>query len=123
MSKGLWRAIERDHQDDLDRLTLGEDGDYWGVVTLYEDEDWYDQPFTWSTISFQEHLRGKTRHLRNFDAVKFVALGTSGDWAFNVDGKVLYSGPASFKKAMKEAKDQGNEVLVGAPNALRSHAH
>lgn len=85
-----------------------------GVMTLYDDdeEDWYDDPFVNASMSFEQNIRGKTRLLRNFNAVKFVALGGSGDWACNVGGRVFYSRPPSFRRAMRQSQDRGREVLV-----------
>lgn len=83
-------------------------------MTLYDDseEESYDDPFVNASMSFEQNIRGQTRLLRNFKVVKFVALGGFGDWAYNVNGKVFYSGPLSFRRAMRQAQDRGRQGLV-----------
>lgn len=119
LSRNLWAEIGQDHNCILDRLTLGRDGQHWGVMTLHDDdeEERYEEPFMNASTSFEQNIRGQTRLLRNFNAVKFVALGGSGDWAYNVDGKVFYSGPPAFRRAMRQAQDRGRQVLVRVSDA------
>lgn len=112
LSKGLWNEIQQSHNETLDRLALGEDGEHWGVMSFSVVGSSWVQPFQDTNFSFESHLHGQTRKVSSLDAVKFVSFGGFGDWAFNVNGNVLYSGPESFKKAMREAKAQGREVVV-----------
>lgn len=85
-------------------------------MTICEDNDeLFDRPFADTTTSFREHYLGQMKRCSDYDLVKFVALGDGGDWAFNIDGRVRYSGPRSFRKAMKEAGEQGKEVRVRVP--------
>lgn len=114
LSRNLWAEIGQNHNSILDRLTLGRDGQHWGVMTLYDDdeEEWYDDPFVDASMSFEQNIHGQTRLLRNFNVVKFVALGGFGDWAYSVNGKVFYSGTPSFRRAMRQAQDRGRQVLV-----------
>lgn len=105
----MWREIDQSPNVTLDRLSLGFEGQHWGLTILV---DGSEMPFADTYATFSSHFYGNTKRVLSYDKVKFVALGQLGDWAFNVDGKVYYSGPESFKKAMRRAKSAGREVVA-----------
>lgn len=111
LSRGLWAETEQNPDDVLDRLTLGPGTQHWGVMTLCKnDDEYWDRPFADTTALFRDHFRAQKKPGSGYDSVKFVALSDLGDWAFNIDGRVMSSGPRSFREAMKDAKDHGKEV-------------
>lgn len=118
LSKHLWEEINQSHHDPLDRLTFGEDGQFWGAMAVPDDAGHPQRLFSNTSGAFDGNFRGHTKTILSFDAVKFVSLGNGTDWAYNVDGTTLYCGSPSFRKAIRTAKAQNNEVSVSRMNYL-----
>lgn len=109
LSKYLWNEIGQDPNTRLDRLTLGPNGQHWGV----RDED--DSFCYFASVdqcgSFERKLNTNLQlfHYHDFD---FVALGEDGDWAFSVNGSSEQRCSNSLRKALLCAKRSNKRPLV-----------
>lgn len=106
----MWREIDQDPNTQLDRLTLGPNGQHWGVrsdagsCVYFADVD--------DCGSFLRRFYPKIDLIDSYDEIDFVALGVDGDWAFAVNGRVEYRGSNLLRKRIVEGKQSGKTILV-----------
>ncbi|KAG8940328.1 hypothetical protein FRC04_005426 [Tulasnella sp. 424] len=113
LSKYLWEEMGQDHTVELDRLTLGPDGQYWGVRV---DRDGFSRTFEQVDDSgaFGDRLVSKIDGIDYFGEIEFVALGANGDWAFGVNGRVECRGSNLLRKRITEGRKGGKTILSAA---------
>lgn len=106
----MWREIGQDPNSQLDRLTLGPNGQHWGVrrdvgsCTSFADVD--------DCGSFMRRFYPKMDLVDSYDEVDFVALGVDGDWAFAVNGRVEYRGSNLLRNRITEGRRSGKTIMV-----------
>lgn len=106
----MWREIGQGPNSQLDRLTLGSNGQHWGVR---RDADGYDHFADVEDCgSFFRRFYPKTYLIDSYDEVDFVALGADGDWAFAVNGRVEYRGGNLLRNRIQAAHRSGKRILV-----------
>lgn len=110
LSRGLWSEIEQDPTQLLDRLTLGGDGRYWGVMLTGTREE----PFGNIGGVFSAKFYAAVENFSSYEEVRFVALGCEGDWAFGDGSMTSIRGSASLGNAAKLAHQQNRAILVGS---------
>ncbi|KAG8954509.1 hypothetical protein FRC04_011837 [Tulasnella sp. 424] len=117
LSKHLWNEMGQDPNVELDRLTLGPDGQHWGVRV---DRDGRCRTFEQVDDHgpFGHRLDSKIDGIDCFDDIEFVALGANGDWAFGVNGRVEYRGSNLLRNRITEGRKAGKTITSAALSPL-----
>ncbi|KAG9004665.1 hypothetical protein FRB90_010790 [Tulasnella sp. 427] len=110
LSKYLWREIGQDPNSQLDRLTLGPDGQYWGVRRDVGSCSYFAGAEYCG--AFLRRFNAKLNMVDSYDEYDFVALGFEGDWAFGVDGRVEQRGSNLMRNRISIARKSGKGILV-----------
>lgn len=116
LSKYMWREIDQDPNTQLDRLTLGPNGQHWGVqnnggsCVYFADVD--------DCSSFLRRFSPKVISIESYDEIEFVALGVDRDWAFAVNGRVEYRGSNLLRNRLLAARRSGKKVLSMAMSPI-----
>ncbi|KAG9009378.1 hypothetical protein FRB90_008373 [Tulasnella sp. 427] len=117
LSKYLWDEIDQNPNVDLDRLTLGPDGQHWGV-RLDRDGSCRSFERIYESESLSYRLDSKLDDIDSYDELDFLAIGADGDWAFGINGRVESRGGNYLRKQVAEARASGKTAQSAAMSPL-----